>query len=398
MTPDGLDTPLRHMSAAQRALGAATLSIVIGAVPVFLLGALAVFIRDDLGFSEFRLGLLASTYYAASALTSVPGGRLAERVGGRRSAGLAAALSGTAMFGVAVAARSWESLLACMMVAGVGNGIALPASNLLLARGVPHRQQGVAFGIKQSSGPIATLLAGASVPAIGLTIGWRWAFVIVGLASLPLVIAARSRRTTAKRRPEAVGSVHVGPLVVLALGASGAVIGGSSLATFYVESSVEAGLSAGVAGALLATGSVLGISSRIGWGWVAGRWYGSQFPLLGAMLVVGSLGFVLLGQVSTAPEIGLVTVVLFATGWGWPAVFNFAIVLRSPLAPAFATGIAATGLYSGGIVGPVVFGAIVKDSGYSAAWNFVAVCVFMSGVLIYLGGRSLERAQSRDPA
>jgi len=394
LTPNGLVTRARDMSPAKRALGAATLSIVIGAIPVFLLGALAVFIRDDLEFSELRLGLLASAYYAASAVASIPGGRLAERVGGRRAAGIGAAISGSAMFGVAVAARSWGSLLACMVMAGIGNGIALPASNLLLARGVPHRQQGVAFGIKQSAGPIATLFAGASVPAIGLTIGWRWAFVIVGLASLPLVIAGRSGRTKRRRRPEAVGSVRVGPLIVLALGAAGAVIGGSSLAAFYVESSVAAGLSAGVSGALLATGSVLGISSRIGWGWVAGRWHGSQFPLVGALLVVGSLGFLVLGKVSTAPGIGLVTVVVFATGWGWPAVFNLAIVLRSPLAPAFATGIAATGLYSGGIVGPVVFGAIVETSGYSAAWNVVAACVFVGGVLIYLGGRSLERAQS----
>lgn len=383
----------------KRALGASTLSITIGAIPVFLVGALAVFIRDELNFTEFRLGLLASGYYALSALTSVPGGRVAERLGGPRATALAAVLSGSAMFSVALFARNWWLLMGCMVLAGVGNGIALPASNLLLSRGMSLQRQGVAFGVKQSSGPIATLFAGASVPLLGLTIGWRWAFVLVGMAAVPLILLGRSNQKLVSQSVPERGSIRTGPLVMLALGAACAVIGGSSLAAFYVESGVDAGMSAGVVGGLLAAGSVVGIAARVSWGWVGDRFPELHIPLLGAMMLVGAAGYLALGFVGGPITLALVTVITFSTGWGWPALFMFAVVTRSQGAPGAATGIIGTGLYSGGIVGPLVFGALVERYGYEVAWGYVASFVSLGSVLVYSGGRRLERGpQSSHPA
>ena len=355
---------------AARALAIATLSISLGAVPVFLLGALAVFIRAELGFSEAVLGLLASAYYASSTFMSVPGGRITERLGGMRGVAVAATMTAVSMFGIAALGRSWGALLGFMVIAGAANGFALPATNLVLARRVPARHQGVAFGLKQSSGPFATLLAGSSVPAIGLTIGWRWAFVLVGVIALPLMMSGRRQQDASAVRPAHRGLVATGPLMVLAVGA--------------------AGVEPGVAGTLLAFGSLVGIVGRIGWGWVGGRWYASHVPLLTALLITGAIGYFWLARASGLTSIALATLVTFTTGWGWPALFNFAVVVRSAAAPAVATGIVATGLYAGGIVGPVVFGLLVEAGGYSLAWSFVALSSVVSGAMFYLGGRMLE--------
>src|SRR5205823_1137887 len=66
-------------------------------------------------------------------------------------------------------------------------------SNLTLARSVPAHRLGLSFGVKQAAIPLATLLAGAAVPAVALTVGWRWAYVIAaGLAVLALVGAPRA--------------------------------------------------------------------------------------------------------------------------------------------------------------------------------------------------------------
>ena len=383
----------------KRALGASTLSITIGAIPVFLVGALAVFIRDELNFTEFRLGLLASGYYALSALTSVPGGRVAERLGGPRATALAAVLSGSAMFSVALFARNWWLLMGCMVLAGVGNGIALPASNLLLSRGMSLQRQGVAFGVKQSSGPIATLFAGASVPLLGLTIGWRWAFVLVGMAAVPLILLGRSNQKLVSQSVPERGSIRTGPLVMLALGAACAVIGGSSLAAFYVESGVDAGMSAGVVGGLLAAGSVVGIAARVSWGWVGDRFPELHIPLLGAMMLVGAAGYLALGLRRWAHHVGLGHCHHVFNRLGLACLFMFAVVTRSQGAPGAATGIIGTGLYSGGIVGPLVFGALVERYGYEVAWGYVASFVSLGSVLVYSGGRRLERGpQSSHPA
>ncbi len=372
------------------ALVAGTLSISIAALPVFLLGALAVFVRQDLGFGESALGLVVSAYYLTSALSSAPGGRLAERLGARRGIALAAAITVLSLFGVALFAHTWGSLVPFMMLAGVANGIALPASNLLLARAVPSRHQGVAFGVKQSSGPVATMISGAAVPLIGLTVGWRWAFVLIALVGMPLLLFARAQTQNPLHPPPEDGVVPMGPLVLLGIGAAAAVIGGSTLGAFYVESAVAGGIAPGVAGTLLAIGAVTGIVARIGWGWFAGTNHSKHVTLLTALLAAGSGGYLFLGMVDTPFLLGVVSVVLFATGWGWPAVFLYAIVARTERAPAAATGIVGAGLYAGGIFGPVVFGAMVESGGYRGAWTFVAVASLVAAGFFFVGGRRLD--------
>ncbi len=386
----------RERMSVAGAMVASTSSITLSALPIFLLGALAVFMRAELDFSESELGIVASAYYAASALSSVPGGRISHALGGRRAVALGAVISGGSMLGIALLTHSYPVLLGFMVIAGSSNGVALPASNLVVASRIPAHHQGIAFGIKQSSGPVSTLVAGSAVPAVGLTIGWRWAWFFMALASIPLIMLGRSGSGRTHRdsiSPE--HAVSVAPLVLMALGAAMAVIGGSSIAAFYVESAVAAGIRPGVAGALLATGSVTGIGTRILWGAVADRSPRTHVPLLAGLLAFGSLAYVLMGRVSDPLALAAVTVLFFASGWGWPALFQYTVVSRNPGAPAIATGIVGAGLYAGGIVGPLVFGALVERSGYEVAWTYVAMSGAMSAVLFYIGGRWLELAQHR---
>ncbi len=379
--------------AALAGLAVSTTSIALGALPVFLLGALAVFIRDELSFSETGLGLAASAYYLSSALSSIPGGRFSEAVGGRRAVAASAALGGAAMVSIAVFARSYGVLLALMVAAGIANGTALPASNLVMTQRIPLRLQGAAFGVKQSSGPISTLVAGASVPLLGLTVGWRWAFLLTAAATIPLVLWGRQGSSRRRGGPSrSAGTVPVGPLVVLAGAAATAVVGGASVAAFYVESAVAAGVAPGTAGTILAASSITGIGCRILWGAMGDRSPRLHVPLLAGLMAVGAFSFVLMGRVSAPAALLGVTILSFASGWGWPALFNYAIVSRTPSAPALATGIAGTGLYTGGIVGPLMFGAVVEASGYPAAWLCVAASAACSSLLMHIGGRWLERA------
>lgn len=175
-------------------------------------------------------------------------------------------------------------------------------------------------------------------------------------------------------------------MIVLAFGAAAAVIGASSIATFYLESVVAASVTPALAGTLLAVESVAEIEGRVGWGRVGGRWHKSNFPLLAALLVTGAVGYAWLVTASIAPA----TIVTFPTGRGRLALFNVAIVIRSVATPAFATGTVATGLYGGGIVGPTVYGFLVHGGDYSLAWSFVALAAPVSTAMFYIGGRMLE--------
>lgn len=377
---------------AYATLAAGTLSISLAALPVFLFGAMAVLIREDLGFGEVALGAVASAYYTISAVLSIPGGSITERLGGRRAMAVAALITMVAVFGVA-SSDTYISIFAFMTLAGIANSLALPATNLALARGVPPSRQGLAFGLKQSSGPIATLLAGAALPIIGLRFGWERSFVIAGFAALPLVAMGFKRTEPGSHRVRGqLSAQHKAALFVMALGAMLAVVGGSSLATFYVSSAVASGIEPALAGTLLAVGSIFGIAGRIGWGAIGDRYGDAHVMMLLLIMSLGAVGYVLLGRVDSGAALAVATIVTFTTGWAWPGVFNFAVVMRSPEAPAVATGIIGTGLYSGGIVGPLMFGWIVENYSYLQAWTVVAGCSFLAAWFMYLGGRRLERA------
>ncbi len=372
-------------------LGATTLSIVLGALPIFLTGAMAVFIRPELRFGEPALGVLATLYYLASAVVAVPAGRLAERLGGPRAMAVAATLSMLSMFGIAALGRSWGSLAILLMLAGLANGIAFPASNLALTRGFPARRQGVGFAIKQSAGPFATLAAGLAVPLIAITVGWRWAFVVAAVAALPVVAGWNVRQAGDLDRIGARSDVPGRPVWLLALAAFCGVNATASLGAFYVESAVAGSVDPGTAGLFLSLGSAAGIVCRMGWGWVGDRYPRRHFVLLSGILFAGAASFLALPMARGLGGLAVVTVLLFGTGWAWPSLLNFAVVQRVWRAPGIASGIIGAGQYGGGILGPVTFGLLVEKVSYRAAWSAAATMLALAAVFVLAGGRSLER-------
>jgi MFS family permease len=324
---------------------------------------------------------------------AIPGGWLAEWLGARRAIAVASTGTAVATMGVALFATSWWRLVVCMVLAGIANGLTLPATNLALARGIPSARQGVAFGLKQSAGPLATLVAGAAVPVLGLTIGWRWAFALAAVTALPVVVSGLSGGRTVAGVRVGAHVVPTGPLVVLAGAAACGVIAGSALGAFYVESAVSHGLAAGMAGTLLALGSLLGVGARVAWGWVGDSMTSGHFALVTALLACGAVGFALLGAANSGVLVAA-TVIVFGTGWAWPGLFNFAVVRDNVNAPAVASGITGTGQFAGGIVGPVGFGALVERTSYQVAWFWVAAFLCVGGVLVYTGSRWLQQRMS----
>lgn len=360
-----------------------------GVLPGFLTGGLAVQVRGELDFGEGALGFAVAVFFAASALGSVVLGRVVERVGSSAGMRLAALVSAASLLAVSVLAGSWWGLVACLALGGLGNSIAHPATHLLLARQVPQGRQGLAFGIKQAAIPAATLLAGLAVPTLAVTAGWRWAFA--GGAALALCVALlvpKGGEKGIRRVKEArAGDVRLAPLLLLALGIGLGSAAANPLGAFVVESAVAAGVGVGAAGLLLALGSAAGIGVRVLFGHLADKMESGRLRLVAGMLVVGTGGFVLLA--SGAANLLVVGVVLaFAAGWGWPGLFNFAIVRSNPRAPAAATGITQTGASGGAAAGPLAFGYLVEETSFSTAWMCSGVVALAAAAAI-LAGRSM---------
>jgi MFS family permease len=370
------------------------LSNTLAVLPLFLLGALAVFIRQELRFGEARLGLAISLYFVVAALSSMPGGRLSERLGAPAAMASAVTISGTCMLGVAMAARSWSMLALLLAVSGIGSGVGQPSSNLAIARLVPTPAQGLAFGVKQAAIPMGTLLAGLAVPILGLTVGWRWGFATGAVLAIPVAIACARLRVSQERRAGRSireGDASPGPMVLLAIAGGTAATAVSGVGSFYVESAVTGGVSTGTAGLLFAFGSAMGVTGRILWGWVGDQLQGGWLLLVGALMGTGSVGTVLLALPSQRVLLVLGTVLVFVCAWGWNGLFNFAVVRLNPHAPGAATGITQTGVFIGGIAGPLAFGALVEAGSYPLAWSAVTAALLAAAALVVVAHRFLRQ-------
>jgi MFS family permease len=357
---------------------------------------------------------------------------------------VAALMSGGSGLVIAATAHSFVTLLAPLAVAGAANAVCQPAANLLIARAVPPDRQGLGFAVKQSAVPTATLLAGFAVPALALTLGWRWAYVgaaLLALGTIPLVpsgaaaLVANAPPSAPPPLPEAAPAVplvedgtgsarsrwrrfrrqhHHDPAMALhrktevpfsvmtmltvAIGFSAAA--GGTLGSFLVSAAVDAGIGEGSAGYLLTLGSLAGICVRLLAGLQADRRTGGHLRVVSIMLLLGAGMFALLA--TGQPWAYLVAGTAgFCTAWAWPGLFNLAVVQANPSHPAAATGITQTGTYIGAVSGPLLFGLIADHSSYSAAWIVAASFALVGSALMAVGGLRLpavdvHRSRSSD--
>ena len=158
-------------------------------LPLALVSAQILQLEEEIGFRVGQLGLATAAYFGAAALGANPAGRVVARLGPGRSLRIGALLTVAACL-IAGTAVIWWVIPLATAVGGMGNGLTQVASNLAIFDGVARERQGVGFGAKQAAVPLASVLAGISLPVIGLVFGWRWVFALAGLIALTLAFSA----------------------------------------------------------------------------------------------------------------------------------------------------------------------------------------------------------------
>jgi len=355
----------------------AALATVSCVFPGLAAGALAVQASNDFGVTEGTYGWALGVFFLCAAAAAVPMGLLAQRLGPRRQLTISLVLTAAVQLAIATAARSFALMLLLLGLGGVLNSSVQTAVNLALSRAQLPRL-GLAMATKQSAMPASSMLGGLAVPAVALTLGWRWAYAMgagVALIALLMVrrfIAAGLVTSTPKKGWDVVSSPRsailgmAGVSLLLAFSAG-------SINAWTVSSGVDAGLSEGVAGLALSIAAGLGICVRLLSGTVLDRT--DRLPLLPAVFVtmLGVVGFGLLAL--RVPETHLLgTLLAFGAGWIWPVFTNFSIVNANTDGAAAATGVTQMGVYVGVFLAPVATGQIIERTSYTTMWVVVAVC------------------------
>lgn len=366
-----------------------------GVLPLFLVSTQVLQLEEDIGFDVGTLGLATAAFFAAAAIAANPAGRLVSRRG--PSLGLRLGITATILScGLAAMAWVWWVIPIAAALGGVGNGLIQVSSNIAIFDGVRLGRQGLAFGSKQAAVPIASIVAGLSLPVIGLVFGWRWVFV--GAALLALILWSSVPRLASRHsEPRVETSIGRPSSSLIWLGVAGiaGAAAGNGLSLFVVPSAVDIGIPEGAAGAVLAICSLAVVALRVGTGWLVDRRESSGYVEMAWMAGVGTVGALVL-MTAQAPPLYLVAMPIALLGaWGWPGIIFFTVVHSYPDYPARASGLVLSSNLSGTLVGPLVVGALAGRGAYPTAWLFVSVCSAIAAVGFVVAGRLRDRVVSR---
>ena len=161
--------------------------------------------------SEFHLsfaqvGIIRTAYSGAMAAFQIPAGILAERWGERRllAAGTAITACGFILAGTV---GSFLSLLAVLLVAGLGSGVQHPLSSSLVSKAYETGPRRAALGTYNFSGDLGKVAVPATVAFAALVVGWRTASAAYGV--LGLVAAAAILGVLARLHVDEPGPVAI---------------------------------------------------------------------------------------------------------------------------------------------------------------------------------------------
>lgn len=426
-----LASPARAIAAALAALTAATL-------PVFLTGALQGRIAADLDIGTGAIGTAIAAFFLAGAVTSIPGGRLVDRLGAPLALRLGMLIVATAAVAIALGAHDRWRLTLGLALAGTSLAFVDPGGARALTSAVPRERHGVAFGAKEASVPFASLLAGLVLPLLGAHLGWRPAFLLgAGIAVATAIVvpagldpsvsglrrrpqpssasssAPRAETTTSRSpsadatspptRPDRRPPPRTG-LLLAALAISSALGGGiaAAVAAFLVPTAQVVGLTAGAAGVLLSVGSMGSVVVRLASGMLVDRRPGSELRWIARLTAIGAAGIAVLAVLSaggdtlvgvapsalTVTVLGLAAIAALGAGWGWTGLTFLAAVRLEPQRPARAAGTVLSGLAVGGSLGPALLGTLAEVTSFAATWGLAAAAMALAAV----GVLSLRRA------
>jgi len=366
---------------------------------ILLLPPLFDVIRSDYGLSFTELSLALTAFNIVSAAFQTPAGFLVDRLGARTIL-VGGLLLGACGFAVAAAVHSYWLLVAMFGIAGLGNTAYHPADYAMLSDHVSPERMGRAFSIHTFAGMLGSAVAPASLLVLQQLVGWRGAFfaaAALGLAVAALLVLTRDdaeTRRPARAKPQAADrdggwSLLLSPPIMrnLAFFVLLAIVSGGvqnysvvALASLY-ETPLTLGNGALTAYLLLST---IGILAG---GMLVGRVSSVLVATVGTLAT--GLAVLLVGATELGPILLILTMSIggFATGIVMPSRDMIVREVTPPGSFGKVFGFVTTGFNIGGIVSPLIYGALMDHGNPRAVFLLIAASCVVSIMTIIPGWR-----------
>ena len=375
--------PARHT----RVVGAVSAAHFVSHYYILLLAPLLPFVRADYGVSYTEIGLAFAAFNTVSAVLQAPAGFLVDWLGARIPL-IGALLFGAAAFAIAGAVDSFWVLVAMFALAGVGNAVYHPADYALLSQHVPGERIGQAFSVHTFAGMFGSAVAPPTLLAMQSVWGWRGAFLgasLLGFAVAALLMALRDNDEPAVHKPAKPNSgtsvagwrllmsrpvlLNLLFFVLLAM-MSGGIYNYSVVALGALHGTPVAAANAGLTGFLLvsAIGVLLG-------GLLVGRT--SRHALVATVSLIGiALFSMLIAEVdlNLLMMIGAMSAAGFFFGLMMPSRDMIVRSVTPPGSFGKVFGFVTTGFNIGGIIAPLIFGALMDHGSPRLVFIVVAAC------------------------
>ena len=163
-----------------RVVGAVSAAHFMSHYYIILLAPLMPFVRDEYQVTYTQIGLAFAVFNIVTAVFQTPAGFLVDRLGARALLILGLAIGATS-FIMAGLVNSFWVMIAMFAVAGIGNTVYHPADYALLSQHVPSDRIGQAFSFHTFAGMLGSAVAPASLLMMQNSWGWRGAFIGAGI-------------------------------------------------------------------------------------------------------------------------------------------------------------------------------------------------------------------------
>ncbi len=360
-----------------------------------------------MGIDPAWIGLQPTIVFVAATISSMVSGGVVARFNPMRASQvlllLAAAGSALIATGDLVIGALGSVLI------GIALGPTTPASSHILVRLTPRPMQPLIFSIKQTGVPLGGALAGFVGPPLTLLWGWQSAILVIALACLAVALItelwtrgyADFADASRKISLELIGPLRLvlqSPVLRWMLaGCVPLVVIQYALTTFivlYLQEDI--GLSVITAGAVLAVAQASGGTGRIVFGAIASRFVTPLTMLLLLSLLAAAAAFLTASFTQSWPLAMIYAVgVLFGAGAaGWNGVYLAEVARLAPAGEVSrVTGAVGFVIFTGVVIGPAVFTALVAVFSFEVAYTCMGV-MMLTSVLAFLRAAVHVRAGS----
>jgi len=398
-----------------RLLAALTASYGAGAFGMLGLSPLSPSVVDGFGLTRLQVAFIVPSIYLGGLLFSLPGGRLADRVGVRPSFLGGLALGAAGLLAGAVS-PTFPTFLLCLFLAGTGWSVVNPALGRAVMDIFPVRERGIAMGVKQMGLTLGGVASALLLPLIAVTLGWRAAIATGGLVvALPVALAWRPlgvlERGTRAAAPAAPGPVGAGTsgwswaarpalLVFFAVGVVLGMVQAAVLSYLPLYSIQALGFDKVGAGLLVASSQAGGAVSRLALGAASDRWLaGRRSVWLALTGALGAATFVsyAVWSISAPLGAGSLAFVMGVGAYGWVGIFFvISAEVGGPKHAGLLSGVAFASIVVGLLVGPSVFGLLLEGwDSYTVPWAAFASLSALVTVTMLLAGAAIDRERPR---